>query len=186
MVRGEERERAILDATTELVSEVGYQAMTMDAVAARARASKATIYRRWRNKAELVKAALDVHDAEFNLTIPDTGELRADLVEVVRAARNKATDRFLGLLNALISAARYDPELAAALREHQEDDELSPFAACLQRAVARGDLPPDVDMTLVHDVAEALIMRQLAIDVPFDDAFIARVVDRVLLPLIQR
>lgn len=185
MARGEERERAILDATTELVAEVGYQALTMDAVAARARASKATIYRRWRNKPELVKAALDAHDAEFNLTIPDTGELRADLVEVMRAARGKATDRFLGLLSALMAAAKYDRELAAALRAHQEDDELSPFAASLQRAVARGDAPAGVDMTLVHDVAEALIMRQLAVGLPFDDAFITRVVDRVLLPLIH-
>ncbi|MCP2167343.1 TetR/AcrR family transcriptional regulator [Goodfellowiella coeruleoviolacea] len=184
-MRGEARERAILDATTELVGEVGYQALTVDAVAARAHASKATIYRRWRNKAELVKAALDAYDAEFNLVIPDTGELRGDLVAVLEALRDKATDRYLALLNALISAAKYDPVLAAALHEHQADDELSPFTACLQRAVARGEAPAEVDTTLVHDVAEALIMRQLTVDLPFDDAFINRVVDRVLLPLIR-
>ncbi|MBW4718778.1 TetR/AcrR family transcriptional regulator [Saccharothrix obliqua] len=185
-MRGEARERAILDATAELVAEVGYQAMTVDAVAARARASKATIYRRWRNKAELVKAALDAYDAGFNLVIPDTGDLRGDLVAVMEAMRAKATDRYLALLDGLITAARYDRVLAAALREHQEDDELSPFTAGLQRAVARGELPADVDTALVHDVAEALIMRQLTTGLPFDAAFIDRVVDRVLLPLIGR
>ncbi|WP_158887246.1 TetR/AcrR family transcriptional regulator [Amycolatopsis anabasis] len=184
MTRGEVRERAILQAVTELLGEVGYQALTMDAVAARARASKATIYRRWRNKAELVKAALDAYDSEFNLVIRDTGELRGDLVAVLEALRDKATDEYLGMLNALIAAARYDTELAAALHEHTEDEELSPFAASLDRAVARGDLPADVDGTLVHDVAEAMILRQLTVGLPLDDAFVTRVVDDVLLPLL--
>ncbi|WAS90574.1 TetR/AcrR family transcriptional regulator [Nannocystis punicea] len=186
MQRGEHRERAILGAALELLAEVGYEALTMDAVAARARASKATIYRRWRNKAELVKAALDSLDAEDNAAIPDTGALRSDLVAVMTALRDKATEPYVNLIQELVVAARRDEALAAALRSHREDLELSPFEAALRRATRRGDVPRTVDRELVHDVAEAMILRQLHTGSPFDDAFISRVVDRVLLPLLRR
>jgi AcrR family transcriptional regulator len=185
VVRGKEREDAILAAAIELIGEVGYAALTMDAVAARAQASKATIYRRWRNKAQLVKAALDAYDADRNAAIPDTGDLRSDLVAVMRALRERASESYLAMITGLIAASKHDPELAAALDEHVANEELSPFLVSLQRAVDRGDLPPDADSELVHDVAEAMIMRQLANGV-FDEAFIQRVVDDVLLVLLGR
>src|SRR5205814_8700474 len=89
VVRGEQREQALLAATVHLLAEVGYQALTMDAVAARAQASKATIYRRWRNKAQLGKAALDRADAAYNAAVPETGSLRGDLLAVLAALREK-------------------------------------------------------------------------------------------------
>ncbi|MFE3059232.1 TetR/AcrR family transcriptional regulator [Nocardia sp. NPDC059239] len=185
MVRGQQRVDAILAATVELVAERGYPALTMDAVAARANASKATIYRRWRNKAELIKAALDAHDAQQNADIPDTGSLRGDLVAVLETLRDKASDQIAAMIEGLIAAMRHDPELAAALREHTENEELSPFHDALHRAIARGELPGDTDTELIHDVAEAMIMRQLQIGAPFDAAFIGRLVDDVLLVLLQ-
>jgi AcrR family transcriptional regulator len=184
--RGMAREQAILDATIAVVGEVGYAAMTMDSVAARASASKATIYRRWRNKAELVRAALDAYDAATNAAVPDTGTLRGDFVAAMEMARDKATPAYLALVGGLVAAMRHDPELAAQLRSHVEDDELSPFAAGIERAIARGDLPADVDATLVHDVAEAMIHRQLSTGAAFDAGLISRVVDDVLLPLSTR
>ncbi|MEC3952648.1 TetR/AcrR family transcriptional regulator [Nocardia sp. CDC153] len=184
MVRGQQRVDAILTATMELVAERGYPALTMDAVAARANASKATIYRRWRNKAELVKAALDAYDAEQNAEIPDTGTLRGDLVAVLEALRHKSSDRFTAMINGLIAAMKHDPELAAALREHIENEELSPFHDALQRAIARGELSADTDTDLIHDVAEAMILRQLQLDGGFDIVFINRLVDDVLLVLL--
>ncbi|MEV6608038.1 TetR/AcrR family transcriptional regulator [Kutzneria sp. NPDC051319] len=185
MVRGKEREDAILAATIELVGEVGYGALTMDGVAARAQASKATIYRRWRNKAQLVKAALDAYDARQNEAILDAGELREDLYAVMRALRERVSGSYLAMINGLIAAAKHDPELDAALQEHVADEELSPFLVSLQRAVDRGELPADADSELVHDVAEALIMRQVTTGV-FDEEFIRRVVDDVLLVLLRQ
>jgi len=185
VVRGKEREDAILAAVIELVAEVGYAGLTMDAVAARAQASKATIYRRWRNKAQLVKAALDAYDARQNEGLPDTGELRGDLYAVMRTLRERASESYLAMINGLIAAAKHDDELATALREHVANEELSPFLVSLQRAVDRGELPPDADSELVHDVAEAMIMRQLTTGT-FDEEFIARVVDDVLLVLLNR
>src|SRR5689334_4055737 len=102
MVRGQPREAAILDAAGALLAELGYEALTIDAVAARAGSSKATIYRRWRNKAQLVKAVLDALDAEHNAEIPDTGALRSDLVAVLRAARDRATAPYLAMMQDLV------------------------------------------------------------------------------------
>ncbi|MFC0543068.1 TetR/AcrR family transcriptional regulator [Kutzneria chonburiensis] len=185
MVRGKEREDAILAAVIELVGEVGYAGLTMDAVAGKAQASKATIYRRWRNKAQLVKAALDAYDARQNEAMPDTGELRSDLYAVMGALKERASESYLAMINGLIAASKHDDELAAALREHVANEELSPFLVCLQRAVDRGELRPDADGELVHDVAEGMIMRQLATGT-FDEEFIARVVDDVLLVLLEK
>jgi len=186
LVRGKPREEAILNATIGLLGELGYDAITMDAVAARAHASKATMYRRWRNKAELVKAALDALDARDNSLIPDTGALRSDLVAVMHAARAKATAPYMAMILDLVVAARRDPALAASLRAHTENDELSPFRVVLERAMARKALPAGAPTELVHDVAEAMVSRQLQTGSPFDDTFILRVVDDVLLPLLGK
>src|ERR1700729_2117030 len=93
--RGKPRERAILSAVIELLGQVGYEAMTMDAVAARAHASKTTIYRRWPGKPELVRAAVDVRVAGRLLGAPDTGSLRGDLLSVMRATRRHLTPEFM-------------------------------------------------------------------------------------------
>lgn len=172
-------------ATLDLVAEHGYPALTMDAVAARANASKSTIYRRWRNKAELMKAALDAYDADHNDAIPDTGGLRGDLIAVLEALRAKSSERFTAIVSGLVAAMRHDPQLAAALREHLDNEELSPFHDALLRAISRGELPENTDTELIHDVAEAMILRQLQLDTGFDDAFITRLVDDVLLVLLQ-
>lgn len=184
--RGAARERAILAAVIDVIGEVGYEALTMDAVAARAGASKATIYRRWQGKAEMVRAALDAYDAERNAAAPDTGHLRGDLVGVLETLRATATPAYVALTGGLARAMRTDPELAADLRAHMEDAELSPFATAVERAVARGELAPDVDAALLHDVAESMLVHRISLQEPIDDAFVVRVVDEVLLPVLAR
>lgn len=170
----------------DLVAEHGYPAMTMDAVAARANASKATIYRRWRNKAELVKAALDAFDADHNAEVADTGTLRGDLLAVLEALGGKASEDYLAMIGGLVAAARHDADLAAALREHVENEELSPFHDALRRAMDRGELPAATDVDLVHDVAEAMILRQTQFGTGLHAAFRTRLVDDVLLVLLRR
>jgi AcrR family transcriptional regulator len=184
--RGAARERAILAAVIDVIGEVGYEALTMDAVAARAGASKATIYRRWQGKAEMVRAALDAYDAERNAAAPDTGHLRGDLVGVLETLRATATPAYVALTGGLARAMRTDPELAAGLRAHMEDAELSPFAAAVERAVARGELAADVDAALLHDVAESMLVHRISLQEPIDDVFVVRIVDEVLLPVLAR
>jgi AcrR family transcriptional regulator len=186
MVRGKEREDAILDAAMRLLTTGGYEALTMDAVAAEARASKATIYRRWRNKAELVKAALDAHDVAYNETVPDTGALRGDLVAALEMVRRKAVEFPIAVYTELARLMESDAALADALRRHLADERLSPFHDVLARAVQRGEVPEDVDGELVHDVAEAMIVHRLRLGAPLDDEFIARLADDVLIVLIGR
>jgi AcrR family transcriptional regulator len=185
LARGKAREEAILAAALDALRDHGYDAMTIDGIARRAHASKATIYRRWATKAEIVKAALDAVDAEHGASIPDTGALRSDLVAVMKALRAKATKPYVALMTEVVAAARRDKALGALLGQHVEDEELSPFHEVLRRAVRRRTLSRKVDTDLVHDVAEALVLRQLQMSLPFNDAFITRVVDHVLLPLLK-
>ncbi|NKZ11953.1 TetR/AcrR family transcriptional regulator [Mycolicibacterium septicum DSM 44393] len=184
MVRGMEREQAVLAATAELLVERGYQALTIDAVAARAGASKATIYRRWPNKAQLVRATLDAADAARNASVPDTGELRSDLFAVMDAIAADVADPLTRVTAELATLMRHDTQLAEAIREHLAKEELSPFHDALQRAIVRGDIAAGTDVELIHDVAEAMILRQVHLDLPVDAAFSARLIDDVLLVLL--
>jgi len=185
VARGKRRVDAILAAAVERLEVLGYAALTIDAVAEAARASKATIYRRFRNKAELVKAALDAYEREHQEAVPNTGALRSDLIGVMQNVRRRSTPAYVAMLHGISVAARYDAELAGLLQAHVETAELSPFHAVLRRAVDRGQLPANAPSELVHEVAEAMVMRQLQAGFPFDDDFITRVVDQVLLPLLR-
>jgi AcrR family transcriptional regulator len=186
MMRGEARERAILAAVVELLGEAGYEAMTMDAVAARAHASKTTIYRRWRGKPELVKAAVDGYVAGRLPVSSDTGSLRGDLMAVMRAMRSHLTDEFLAMMSGLLHAMRTDPELAGVLRSHLADD-YSAALPIIRRAAGRGEVPPGAEETLAritHELIEAQLFRQMAISGSFDEEFSRHVVDDLVLPVL--
>ncbi|MDT8913336.1 TetR/AcrR family transcriptional regulator [Amycolatopsis sp. PS_44_ISF1] len=185
MTRGEERADAILDATLRLLARGGYRALTLDAVAAEAHASKATIYRRWPGKPALVKSALDAHDVAFTTAVADTGSLRGDLLSVVDGLRRKTLVFPITLYAEFVQLMEEDSELADALRRHLDDDELSPFREPLARAVARGEARGDVDHRLVHDVAEAMVVHRLQLGHRLDEAFATRLVDQVLLVLVD-
>lgn len=184
--RGEAREEAILLATLALLAEVGYDQMTMDAVAARARASKATIYRRWPGKAELVVTAVKRHAGSPMATPPDTGGLRQDLLAVLEVMRASLTGQDAALILGLMIAMRRDPELARTVRGQVVDDKREVFGAVIGRAVARGDLPATVDHALFVEISSAMLFSRLFVTgEPLDDAFIHHLVDAVLLPLLD-
>jgi AcrR family transcriptional regulator len=183
MPRGDVRQQAILTATIELVGEIGYEAMTMDAVAGRARASKNTIYRRWNGKAELVRAALDAYLAARAPALPDTGALRGDLTALLAASRTRLTTEFTALMGGLVAAMRADEELREALWSHLVDD-VGNIGPIIAQAIARGEVPAGTRADIVHEVIEALILRRMMLDEPIDEAFIAHAVDGVLLPLL--
>jgi len=183
--RGEPRERAILSAVIDLLGEAGYAAMTMDAVAARAHASKTTIYRRWPGKAELVRAAVDTYIAARVAGPHDTGSLRGDLLAVMQAMGGHLTPDFTAMMSGLVHAMRTDGELAASLRSMFDRDAAA--EQIIGRAVRRGELPaPDAARlaSLVHEVIEAQVFRQLISTAGFDDAFARHVVDDIIVPLL--
>ncbi|RLP89142.1 TetR/AcrR family transcriptional regulator [Micromonospora sp. BL4] len=176
---------ALFAVVVDLLRELGYDRMTIDAIAARAHVSKATIYRRWDGKTELVVAALrDRHVGVHNP--PDTGSLRGDLIELLRATAAICEDDS-DLMQALIFATRTNPELERLVRHQVLPAGRVASTAILVRAAARGEIPPEAgERELFHDLAPALTMsRIVAHGLPVDDAFLTQVVDQVLIPVLR-
>ena len=180
------RDVAICDATLALLLEVGYDRMSMDAIAARAHASKATIYRRWPGKQELVLDA--VRARGVGLTVAeDTGSLRGDLVATYRSAVHGSAADDADLIAGVLRAMRTAPELADCVRSQVIESKCDVSRIIVARAVARSELPAETDPLILHEVASALwFHRVLVVGGPVDDAFIAHVVDDVLMPLLDR
>jgi len=182
--RGDGEER-ILRATFELLAEVGYQGLRFDAVAARAKASKATLYRHWTGKAHLVAEAVRVCKGADG-DVPDTGSVRGDLVgfltEMARHTSGESGPVFAGLVMTMLS----DPEFAQEMRA-MKDSKTQSFDEIRGRAVARGELRPDCPMHLVEEIVPGLMfMRQFADGQPLDGPYIDHLVDDIILPLLTR
>ncbi|GAA1313928.1 putative regulatory protein, TetR family [Planotetraspora silvatica] len=184
--RSELREEAILRATLELLAEVGYDQMTMDAVAARAQSSKATIYRKWPGKAELVVTAVRRRAGNPAKSPPDTGNLREDLLAVLRLMRNNLVGQDAALILGLMIAMHRDQGLAGTVRAQLIDDKREVFGAVIAQAVGRGELSASVDDTMFVEISSAMLFSRLFVTgEPLDDAFIRHLVDAVLLPLLD-
>ncbi len=178
-----ERENAIFDATMRLLATTGYDRLTMDAVAAEARASKATLYRRWVTKADLVVDALVWLKNCMPEDVPDTGSLRSDLLSVA-CTEGGLTDRMpRAVFGALITAMQRDDALAVAFQERF----LAPVEArtrtMLERARARGEIADDVDLVLLGSVLPSVaIFRALTRNEPVGPELVEQIVDQVVLP----
>ncbi|MGH9092768.1 MAG: TetR/AcrR family transcriptional regulator [Acidimicrobiales bacterium] len=184
--RSEEREQAILDAALDLVMEVGYDRLSMDALAERARASKATIYRHWSGKAEVVAAALRCRSTAMAEEPPDTGSLRGDLLALLTRSCETLSSSEGALMAAVLWAMRSDPELAALVRGQMVEGKRDVVEAAVARAVDRGECPPGTDPAVAGEVMPAMVLsRMLVTGEPLDDAFCAHLVDDVLLPLLR-
>jgi len=180
------RDVAICDATLALLLEVGYDRMSMDAIAARAHASKATIYRRWPGKQELVLDAVKARGVGLTVA-EDTGSLRGDLVATYRSAVHGSAADDADLIAGVLRAMRTAPELADCVRSQVIESKCDVSRVIVARAVTRGELPAETDPLILHEVASALwFHRVLVVGGPVDDAFIAHVVDDVLMPLLDR
>ena len=139
-LRGRAREEAILAAAVALVAEIGYERISMDAIAARARASKATIYRKWPGKAPLIAEALRRQAEEATPEIPDTGSLRGDLRSAVAAIAAALTGHAGGLsLIGLIEAVRGDATLRDLVRRQIDRRSAAVGTLIAGRAAERGD-----------------------------------------------
>jgi AcrR family transcriptional regulator len=179
------RHAAIFDAVFDLLGDVGYDRMSMDAVAARARASKATIYRAWPNKPDLVMDAL-MYRFGGTPDAPNTGTLRGDLIALMTGACQLANGPEGSIITGLMSAATRNAELSRTLYRCTYELKHGVHSTIIGRAAARGELTPDTRPELMHELMHALVLTRKLWAGPLDDEFVVHVVDDVLLPVLQR
>ena len=176
------RDVALREAALELLAEIGYDRLTIESVAARARASKTTIYRRWSGKAELIVDALNcLREAE---SVPDTGTLRGDLEAIARNSTSTHNRFDAQLMIGLITAVARDAELRLAVRERLLDPHQAGLKQVFERAVARGEVPEDRNLDLLVSLFSALAIQHLLTFGEIPEAqFAEQVMNDVILPL---
>lgn len=174
--RSTDREEAILRAAMELLGEVGYDRMTVDAVADRARASKATVYRRWAHKDALVVAAVSRYAGNAVEPPEPTGDLRTDLLALLTRLRKSLLDQDAAVILGLLNAMRDHEVLARTVRSAILETKHDAFATLL----------PDADHAWLAEITSAaLLARLLVTGAPLDDEFLTKLVDTVLLPQLK-
>ncbi|MGK3990160.1 TetR/AcrR family transcriptional regulator [Sorangium sp. So ce136] len=184
--RGVVLEQAILRAAAEELAEVGFPGMTMDRVAQRAGTNKNAIYRRWPSRALLAVAAYREFAAS-SVALPDTGSLRADVLELLRGANRQWSSPLGDVLRGLLAGLGDEPELLKQVQEASNDGGSALWLAVLGRAVARGEATPEALHPRVATVAVVLLRNEFitrgAPSVP--DSVLVEIVDEVYLPLIR-
>lgn len=185
--RDHSRDLAILDAVLDVLAEQGYDGMSMDAVASRAKAGKATVYRRWPSKAHLVHDAI-VRMAQQDVdleSLPDTGNLRGDIVALTRpdAFGERRLKVIAGLTSMLASdrtglgAAAYTASVAVWVAANR---------VALERAVDRGEIAASADLALLSRLIPSMCMYRVAVErIALDPDFTYGLIDRVLLPAVD-
>jgi AcrR family transcriptional regulator len=162
-----------------VLSDDGLPGFTMEAVARRAGASKATVYRRWPSRSELL---VDAMDWSFQpLPLPTTGALRTDLVELLSMFETLLNqERFPRLMVAFINAAECDPTLSS-LHTQLTKNRREPLGHVLAEARRRGEISPTTDLELVIDLlAGPAFYRRFVAHWPFPRDYAAAIVDLVL------
>ncbi|MEO8330314.1 MAG: TetR/AcrR family transcriptional regulator [Candidatus Nanopelagicales bacterium] len=178
------RTQEIYRSAVALLAEVGYDRLTMDAVAARAKASKATLYRRWPGKAELITEAIYALQGESD-ELPDTGDLRGDLLAFFAHVGEDKGQSQVCMIRGLVSACSSDEALAVAFRQQLVNAKRERLLRILQRARDRGTIAASCDIDFLVDVLPAALMyRFLVTNQPVDQGFIRRLIDDIALPLL--
>ncbi|GGX45611.1 TetR/AcrR family transcriptional regulator [Streptomyces fructofermentans] len=178
-----EREAELYAAVLDLLREVGYDALTMDAVAARTRSSKATLYRQWGGKAELVVKAMR-HQKRGRVADIDTGSLRGDFHALVTHEDDCHMEQNSALMRGLAMAVHGNPDLLKAFRELLVEPELVEFRRVLQRAADRGEIRADnpANDFVLHMMIGAFAARTLIDELPPTQEFLLSYIDAVVLP----
>jgi len=182
-----EREAEILDASLALLERVGYDRLTMDAVAAEAKASKATLYRRWTSKPSLVVDAILRTKEALQVPEVDTGNLRDDLIRTSCGHGGLSDSRSSHLMAALVTALHHDPEFAEEFRARVVQPKIEVSRKVFERARARGEITADLDLDLLSPALAGIILhRGFVLGQPTDDKTVARVVDEIIMPAATR
>jgi AcrR family transcriptional regulator len=184
--RDASRDDALREAALAVLAEVGYRALTMDAVAATAKAGKATIYRRWDSKLDLVIDSCNRLVSE-HIPAPDTGSLAGDLREFLQAFATFLSGPAGKAAQALVGEIPHEPELAEAFRKSFLRSQRDVLRAVLDHAAARGEVAEEAPKAMAVELAgAALTYRLMLTGEPLDAAFVNHLVDQVLVPLLHR
>jgi AcrR family transcriptional regulator len=183
--RAAARRQAILDAALALLMEVGYDRLSMDALADRAHAGKATIYRHWSGKAEVVVEAVRCRKCDDFSAPADTGSLRGDLLASLNHSRETFSEEDSALLIGMVSAMHHDEELAALMRRQIFEAKQGLYDEIVGRAVERGEAVSVGASTVANEVSSALFFNRVAMGGDVDEAFVLHLVDDVILPLLR-
>jgi AcrR family transcriptional regulator len=176
-----DREQEILDATLEVLADVGYDRLTMDAVATRAKASKATLYRRWNGKVSLVIDAL--LSVKSTPEVPDTGSLRGDLIASFCGLGGLTDQTSVGTFASVLTAIHRDQDFAAAFRREVIEPKSQASRTVFERARDRGELAAGVDIDLFAPALAGIVLHRMYVmgELP-DEALITRVIDQIIVP----
>jgi len=181
--RVERSRQAILDATLQLLARDGdVGSLTVEAVAARSGVAKTTIYRRWRDKWELALDAVMI-DMLPRLDEPvDVGDTRKELLTVINSVvKTLATPPYGQAMQALVSQIATDADLARVYREQVVEPRQAELTPVVKRGIARGDLRPDTDVRLIHELLVGPIFYRLLFSgAALDRNLGRRIVDAIL------
>ncbi|WP_409180191.1 TetR/AcrR family transcriptional regulator [Amycolatopsis sp. VS8301801F10] len=178
--RDARRDAAMHEAALALLTEVGYDQLSIESVAARAGVAKTTIYRRYRDKAALVAAAVEQRQTSAP-PAPGAGGLRENLLAVVRWLAREIAEQEIGLLGALFAGMRGDSRLAGEMRRILRRD-----GAAMAESLPSKEMAPGA-AELFGEVAPAVIVHRIVFaGEPCDDRFLRHLVEDILLPLLGR
>ncbi|OBF18831.1 TetR/AcrR family transcriptional regulator [Mycobacterium kubicae] len=184
--RGRALENALLAAAWDELNERGYDNFTVDGVAARACTSRAVLYRRWPGKPELVHAALVAAMTKDPLTVPDTGSLRGDVIDLLRQANSQRGHLAVTVMTRLGGFYRDTGTNIAELRNTLEGEPGTTMDKLIARAVARGEIRPDQITGRVAQLPTDLLRHDVLFTLaPLTDEAIEEIVDAVFLPLVR-
>lgn len=185
--RDHTRDPEILACAVDVLAEVGYEGMTIEMVATRAKAGKATLYRRWASKEELVieaVACMKRTDIE-QMTLPDTGTLRGDLVGMIRPHSIEDNDKKVRVMGGLLSLISRNPELADAVNATVIEPRAALNRKFLERALDRGEISADCDIDTLAMISPSMVAyRTLVQKKAVDREFLVSIIDGVILPAV--
>jgi AcrR family transcriptional regulator len=177
---------AIHAATLAELTETGYMGLSIERVAKRARTSKAAIYRRWPARADLVVAAIRHAYQHDHGEAPDSGDVRADLFTVLRAAADRLSGPTGEAARGLMAETLTDPDATRAAREGLTNERNRLITAVLQRAVQRGQAGPQALAPQLISLAPTLISHHYLLrGAPISDDTITEILDQIVMPLIR-
>ncbi len=176
-----DREREILEATLDVLADVGYDRLTMDAVATRARASKATLYRRWNTKVGLVIDALLIE--KQTPPVPDTGSFRGDLIAAFCGVGGLVDAKSVGTFSSVLTALTRDEEFAAEFRSRVIGPKIELTRLVYERAKSRGEVRQDLDVGLFGPALAGICLHRFyVLGEPPTRERVSRIIDQIIVP----
>lgn len=181
--RDPSRDEAIIDATIDVLVRDGYDRLTMEGIAAAAGVGKATVYRRWSTKAELVIDAMAALKPAID-TI-DSGTLEGDIELLIASSCSPHSQRLQQVMVSVCSALPREPDLLQAFRDRFTEPRIARITTMLERARGRGELGPEVDVAIAASLVPSLMLqRALMTGKPAGRVYAEQIVGSVLLPVL--